>query len=94
MSCGPACIDTWLGQAFEAVRGVHQRVAIWHRQNAVDFDMLVKQVDDIARLHFGIDVVDPDGLEGDKVDDRGKLVLDPMVQFVQQGSSLQCGRKG
>jgi hypothetical protein len=60
----------------------------------VDLDMMVKQVDDIAQLFLGVDVVRPDGLEGDKVDDRGELVLDAVVQLVQKGSSLQCGRKG
>jgi hypothetical protein len=58
----------------------------------VDLDMLVKQIDDIAQLFLGIDVVRPDCLEGDKIDDRGKLVLNPMVQLIQQGSSLQGGR--
>jgi hypothetical protein len=33
----------------------------------VDLDMMVKQVDDIAQLFLGVDVVRPDGLEGDKV---------------------------
>ena len=56
--------------------------------------MLVKQVDDIAQLFLGVDVVRPDCLEGDKVDDRGKLVLDPMIQLVQKGSSLQRGQMG
>jgi hypothetical protein len=45
----------------------------------VDFDMLVKQVDDIAQLFLGVNVVGPDGLESDKVDDRGKLVLDAVI---------------
>ena len=74
--------------------GVDERVAIRHGQNAVDLDMLVKQVDDIAQLFLGVDVVRPDGLEGDEVDDRGKLVLDAVVQLVQKGSSLQGGRMG
>ena len=56
--------------------------------------MLVKQVDDIAQLFLGVDIVSPDGLESDKVDDRGELVLDAVIQLVQKGSSLQCGRIG
>ena len=56
--------------------------------------MLVKQVDDIAQLFLGVDVVSPDGLESDEVDDRGELVLDAVVQLVQKGSSLQGGRIG
>ena len=51
--------------------------------------MLVKQIDDIAQLFLGIDVIRPDCLEGDEVDDRGKFVLDPMIQLVQKGSSLR-----
>ena len=56
--------------------------------------MLVKQVDDIAQLFLGLDIVRPDGLERDKVDDRGELVLDAVIQLVQKGSSLQGGRMG
>ena len=56
--------------------------------------MLVKQVDDIAQLFLGIDVVSPDGLESHKVDDRGELVLDAVIQLVQQGSSLQSRQMG
>ena len=74
--------------------GVHQRVAIRHCQNAVDLDMLVEQVDDIAQLFLGVDIIRPDGFESDEVDDRGELVLDAVVQLVQKGSSLQCGRIG
>ena len=50
--------------------------------------MLVKQVDDIAQLFLGLDIIRPDGFESDEVDDRGELVLDSVVQLVQQGSSL------
>ena len=39
----------------------------------------VKQVDDVAQLFLGVDIVGPDGLESDKVDDRGELVLDAMI---------------
>jgi hypothetical protein len=60
----------------------------------VDLNMLVKQVDDIIQFFLGVGVVSPDCLEGDKIDDRGKLVLDPVVQLVQQDSSLQGGRMG
>ena len=74
--------------------GVDERVAVGHGQNAVDLDMLVKQIDDVAQLFLGLDVVRPDCLEGDKVDDGGELVLDAMVQLVQKGSSLQGGRMG
>ena len=56
--------------------------------------MLVKQVDDIAQLFLGVDVVSPDGLESDEIDDRGELVLDAMIELVQKGSSLQGGRIG
>ena len=42
--------------------GVHKRVAIRHCQDAVDLDMLVEQVDDIAQLFLGVDVVRPDRL--------------------------------
>ncbi len=35
--------------------------------------MLVEQVDDIAQLFLGVDIVGPDGLESDEVDDRGEL---------------------
>ena len=56
--------------------------------------MLVKQVDDIAQLFLGVDIVRPDRLESDEVDDRGELVLDAVIQLVQQGSSLQAGRMG
>ena len=72
--------------------GVDERVAIRHRQNAVDLDMLVKQIDDVAQLFLGLDVVRPDCLESDEIDDRGELVLDAVVQLVQKGSSLQGGR--
>jgi hypothetical protein len=58
----------------------------------MDLDMLVKQVDNIAQLFLGVDVVRPDRLEGDEVDDRGELVLDAMIQLVQKGSSLKRGR--
>ena len=54
----------------------------------MDLDVLVKQVDDIAQLFLGVDVVDPDGLEGDEVYDRGELILDSVIQLVQNGSSL------
>jgi hypothetical protein len=37
--------------------GVDERVAVGHRQNAVDLDMLVKQVGDIAQFFLGVDVV-------------------------------------
>ena len=57
-------------------------------------DMLVKQLDDIAQLFLGVDVVGPDRLEGDEVDDRGELVPDAVIQLVQKGSSLQCGWMG
>ena len=63
--------------------GVDERVAVGHRQNAVDLDMLVKQIDDVAQLFLDLDVVCPDRLEGDKIDDGAELVLDPMVQLVQ-----------
>ena len=56
--------------------------------------MLVKQIDDVAQLFLGVDIVRPDCLESDKVDDRGKLVLDAVIQLVQKGSSLQGGRMG
>jgi hypothetical protein len=54
----------------------------------------VKQVDDVAQLFFGVNVVCPDRLEGDEVNDRGELVLDAMIQLVQKGSSLQGRRIG
>jgi hypothetical protein len=60
----------------------------------VDLDMLVEQVHDIAQLFLGVDVVRPDGLEGDKVDDRGELVPDAVIQLVQKGSSLQYSWMG
>jgi hypothetical protein len=60
----------------------------------VDLDMLVKQIDDVAQLFLDLDIVRPDCLEGDKIDDGAELVLDPMVQLVQQGSSLKGGRMG
>ena len=53
--------------------------------------MLMEQVDDITQFFLGVDVVRPDCLEGDKIDDRGEFVLDPMVQLVQQ-SSFPPGR--
>ena len=57
--------------------------------------MLVKQVDDLAQLFLGFDVVSPDGLESHKVDDRGKLVLDAVIKlFVQKGSAIQGGGMG
>ena len=56
--------------------------------------MLMKQIDDVAQLFLGVDIVRPDGLESDEVDDRGELVLDAVIQFVQKGSSLQGGRIG
>ena len=55
---------------------------------------MMKQVDDIAQLFLGVDIVRPDGLEGDEIDDRGELVPDAVIQLVQKGSSLQCGRIG
>ena len=73
---------------------VNEGVAFRNGQNAVDLDMLVKQLDDTGQLLLGVDVVRPDCFVGDKIDDRGKLVLDPMVQLVQQGSSLQGGQMG
>jgi len=60
----------------------------------VDLDMMVKQVDDIAKVFLFLDIVRPDRLERDKVDDRGELVLDAVIQLVQKGSSLQWGRMG
>jgi hypothetical protein len=33
--------------------------------------MPMEQVDDITQFFLGVDVVRPDGLEGDKIDDRG-----------------------
>jgi hypothetical protein len=54
----------------------------------------MEQVDDITQFFLGVDVVRPDCLEGDKIDDRGEFVLDPMVQLVQQSSFLQGGRMG
>jgi hypothetical protein len=51
--------------------------------------MLVEQVDDIAQLFLGVDVVSPDSLESHEVDDRGELVLDAVIQFVQEGSALR-----
>ena len=56
--------------------------------------MLVKQVDDIAQLFLGLDIIRPDGFESDEVDDRGEFVLDAVIKLVQKGSSLQCGRIG
>ena len=56
--------------------------------------MLVKQIHDIAQFFLGVDIVRPDRLEGDEVDDRGELVLDAMIQLVQKGSSLQSGWVG
>ena len=73
---------------------IGEPVAIGHCQNAVNLDMLVKQVHDIAQFFLGVDVVCPDRLEGDEVDDRGELVLDAVIQLVQKSSSLQRGRKG
>jgi hypothetical protein len=58
----------------------------------MNLDMLMKQVDDVAKLFLDLNIVRPDGLEGDKVDHRGELILDPTVQLVQQGSSLQRGQ--
>jgi hypothetical protein len=78
----------------ELFASVYEQVAIRDCQYAVDLDMLVKQVDDIAQLFLGVDVVRPDCLKGDKVDDRGELALDAVIQLVQKGSSLQCGRIG
>ena len=43
---------------------------------------------------LGVDIVSPDGFVSHKVDDRGELVLDAVIQLVQKGSSLQCGRIG
>ncbi len=40
--------------------GVDEPVAIRHRQNAMDLDMLVKQIDDFAQLFLGVDVVRPE----------------------------------
>jgi hypothetical protein len=60
----------------------------------VDLDMLMEQVDDITQFFLGVSVVRPNRLEGDKVDDRGEFVLDPMIKLVQQGSSLKRGRMG
>jgi hypothetical protein len=57
----------------------------------MDLDMLVKQVDNIAQLFLGVDVVRPDRLEGDEVDDRGKLVLDAMIQLVQNVCPSSAG---
>jgi hypothetical protein len=60
----------------------------------MDLDMLVKQVDDVAQLFLGVNVVCPDRPEGDEVNDRGELVSDAMIQLVQKGSSLQGKRIG
>jgi hypothetical protein len=56
--------------------------------------MLVKQIDDVAQLFLRIDVVCPDCFEGNKIDHRGKLVLDVMVKLGEQGSSLHGERMG
>jgi hypothetical protein len=74
--------------------GVDECVPVRHGQNVVDLDMLVKQVDDFAQLFLGVDVVRPDCLEGDEVDDRGELGPDPVIELVQKGSSLQRGQIG
>jgi hypothetical protein len=60
----------------------------------MNLDMMMKQVDDIAQFLLDLDVVRPDYPEGDEVDDRGKLVLDAMIELVQEGSSLQGWRMG
>jgi len=54
----------------------------------VNRDMLMKQIDDVAQRLLDLDIIRPDCLEGDEVDDRGKLILDAVIQFVQKGSSL------
>jgi hypothetical protein len=56
----------------------------------MDLDMLVKQVDDVAQLFLGVNVVCPDRPEGDEVNDRGELVPDAMIQLVQKGSSSRA----
>jgi len=73
---------------------VQERIAIRRGQNAMNIDMLMKQVDDIAQRLLDLDVISPDCFESDKVDDRGELVLDAVIQLVQKGSSFQCGRIG
>ena len=56
--------------------------------------MLVQQINDVAKLFLGVDIFGPDGLEGDKVDDRGEIVVDPMVQLIQKGSLFRGGQTG
>jgi hypothetical protein len=70
---------------------VQERIAIRRGQNAMNLDMLMKQVDDIAQRFLDLDVISPDCFEGDEVDDRGELVLDAVIQLVQKGSSSSVG---
>ena len=74
---------------------VDQRIAIRHGQNAVDLNMVVKQIDDIAQLLLCVGVVRPDRLERDEVDDRGELVLDAAIssssRVFLQGRRLRDG---
>ena len=68
--------------------GDEERVAIRRGQDAVNRDMLMKQIDDVAQCLLDLDIVRPDCLERDEVDYRGKFILDAVIQFVQKGSSL------
>jgi hypothetical protein len=52
----------------------------------------MKQIDDVAQLFLGFRCLS-DGLERDKVDNGGELVLDAVIQLVQEGLSSE-GRTG
>src|SRR3954447_16121439 len=68
---------------------IYQRASSRHGQDVVDLGVPMKQVDHFNQLFLGFDVVSPDRLEGNKVDNGSELMVDPVVQLVQEGSSLQ-----
>jgi hypothetical protein len=57
----------------------------------VDLDMLVEEVDDIAKLFLGLDVVGPDRLARDEVDDRGSSFL---MRWFSSSSRVRPCRAG
>jgi hypothetical protein len=55
--------------------GVEERVAIRRGQDAVNRDMLMKQIDDVAQCLLDLDIVRPDCLERDEVTEASSFLM-------------------
>jgi hypothetical protein len=78
----------------EVIRSVDESIAIGHFERMMNLGMLMQQLDDIAQRRLDLGVVGSHGRNRDKVDDRGELVIDPVIQLEQKRSLLQGWRKG